>query len=73
MKSKGFKRLKRGLKKIEPPRRKWWEELEAVDAAFNKIMMPCFLPGFHWVCKPNPNDGTGFSWYEEKIKDDSEI
>lgn len=29
---------------------------------------PSNLPGFHWVRKPNPNDGTGFSWYEERIE-----
>lgn len=34
------------------------------------IDLPSSLPGYHWVRKPNPNDGTGFSWYEEKILND---
>lgn len=30
--------------------------------------MPSSLQGYRWVRKPNPNDGTGFSWYEERIE-----
>ena len=54
-------------------KRKLKNKLVAVWSGANQITdsnttMPSYLQGYRWVRKPNPNDGTGFSWHEERIE-----